>query len=154
MGLNVIAIDISDPNLEVTKEQGADHIFNSMADKDYIKKIKDLTDGGVHAAIVYSNADAAYAGAPKILRLGGTMMVIGIANNDLKVSTMDLCTGVYKIKSESTSIPQRMGKAIEFSAKHKIQPKLEIRTLEEVNDMVNEMKAGKARTRMGVLFED
>lgn len=152
MGLKVIGIDISDPNLEVTKEQGADYVFNSMTDKTYVDKIKELTKGGCHAATVFSNADAAFAGAPAILRLGGTMMVIGIPKNPLKVSAMDLCLGKYKIKADSTSIPQRMKKAIDFTGKHKIQPKMEVRKLEEVDDMVNEMHAGKAKTRMGVVF--
>lgn len=152
MGLNVIGIDISDPNLEITKAQGADYVFNSMTDKAYVDKIKELTKGGCHATTVFSNADAAYAGAPSILRLGGTLMVIGIPKNPLKISAMDLCLGNFKVKADSTSIPQRMKKAIDFTAKHKIQPKMEVRKLEDVNDMVNEMHAGNAKTRMGVVF--
>jgi propanol-preferring alcohol dehydrogenase len=152
MGLNVIGLDISDPNLEVTTAQGADHVFNTMTDKTYVDKIKTITNGGVHAATVFSNADAAYAGAPAIIRLGGTLMVIGIPKNPLIISAMDLVLGKYRVKADSTSIPQRMKKAIDFTAKHKIQPKMQVRKLEEVNDMVNEMHAGKAKTRMGVVF--
>jgi NADPH:quinone reductase-like Zn-dependent oxidoreductase len=80
-GFQVIGLDISDPNLAVTKEQGADHVFNTLSDKDYVQKIKDLTSGGVHAAAIFSNADAAYASAPSIIRLGGTLMVVGSSAN-------------------------------------------------------------------------
>jgi propanol-preferring alcohol dehydrogenase len=65
---------------------------------------------------------------------------------------MALVTGLFKIKAESTSIPQRMGRAIAFTAEHNIQPTVQIRKLEEVGDMVAEMRAGKATTRMGVVF--
>ena len=54
MGLKVIGIDISDVQLETAKKSGADHVFNSMADKDYVKKILELTGGGVDAAVNFT----------------------------------------------------------------------------------------------------
>lgn len=77
MGLKVIGLDISDANLAVTKEQGADYIINTLINKSYKEELKTLTGGGVHAACLFSNADIAFANAPSIIRLGGTMMVIG-----------------------------------------------------------------------------
>lgn len=81
------------------------------------------------------------------------MMVIGLPSNPLKISSMDLALGRYKVKSESTSIPQRMKKAVEFLAKHNIKPEVQLRKLDELNDMVNEMKAGTATKRMLVTFD-
>lgn len=152
MGFKVVAIDINDSTLEVCKAQGADAVFNSKTDPDYVQKIKDLTKGGVHAAAVFSNAQIAYTNAPNILRVGGTMMIIGLAPKDLQVSTMDMALGRYKIKSESTSIPQRMKKAVDFSAEHDIAPEVELRKLEELDDMIKEMRAGTATKRMAVVF--
>jgi propanol-preferring alcohol dehydrogenase len=54
MGLNVIGLDISDVQLETATSSGADYVFNSMTDKDYVKKIIDLTGGGVHAAVNFT----------------------------------------------------------------------------------------------------
>ena len=65
---------------------------------------------------------------------------------------MDLALGRYKVKSESTSIPQRMKKAVDFLAEHKIMPEVELRKLDELNDMVEAMKSGKATKRMLVTF--
>lgn len=79
-------------------------------------------------------------------------MVIGLPHKPLQISSMDLALGRYKVKSESTSIPQRMPKAIEFLAKHNIKPEVQLRKLEELDDMVNEMKSGKATKRMLVAF--
>lgn len=76
------------------------------------------------------------------------MMVIGLPHNPLQISSMDLALGKYKIKSESTSIPQRMKKAVDFLAKHNIRPEVEHRKLEDLNDMVSEMRAGTATKRM------
>lgn len=80
------------------------------------------------------------------------MMVIGLPHDPVPISTMDLALGRYKIKSESTSIPQRMKKAVDFLAKHKIVPEVQLRKLEDLNDMVNEMRSGTATKRMLVTF--
>jgi D-arabinose 1-dehydrogenase-like Zn-dependent alcohol dehydrogenase len=121
MGYKVIGLDINDSQLEMAKKVGADAVFNTMTNKDYGEELKKLADGkGVHAAAVYSASNAAYASAPSILRIGGLIMVIGIAPKPLDfVSTFDLTTGKYRIKADSTSIPQRMKKAVDFTGKHK-----------------------------------
>jgi alcohol dehydrogenase, propanol-preferring len=80
-------------------------------------------------------------------------MVIGLAHNPLQISSMDLALGRYKIKSESTSIPQRMKKAVDSLAEHNIKPEVQFRKLEELNDMVNEMRSGTATKRMLVTFD-
>lgn len=53
-GLKVIGLDIVDSQLEEAKAQGADHVFNSMTDKDYVKKILEITGGGVDAAVNFT----------------------------------------------------------------------------------------------------
>lgn len=57
-GIKVIAIDVNNATLEVCKEQGADAIFNSKVNKDYVEELKKLTNGGCKAACVFSNAQA------------------------------------------------------------------------------------------------
>lgn len=155
MGFNVIAIDINDKALEVCKAQGADMTFNSMSRAgDYVDEVKRLSNGGVHAAAVFSASAAAYKAAPAILRTGGVMMVIGISSRPLEVSTMDLAIGTYQIKAESTSIPQRLAKAVDFTAKHYIIPEIEIRPgLEDVDQMILDMKEERSSKRMAVVFE-
>jgi Zn-dependent alcohol dehydrogenase len=50
----VIGIDVSDDSLESAKKCGADYTFNPMSDKEYVKKIIDLTGGGVQAAVNFT----------------------------------------------------------------------------------------------------
>lgn len=153
MGAKVVGIDINDDILSATKLQGADAVFNSRTNPNWAAEIKELTKGGVKAVAVYSNAQVAYATAPSIIRLGGILMAIGIAHKALEVSTMDLTTGMYRLMSESTSIPQRMGKAIEFTATHNITPEVQtFAKLEDVAQMAELMKSGQATKRMVVSF--
>jgi len=152
MGFKVIGIDISDDQLAMAKKVGADATFNSMTNKEYVDEIKKLTDGGCHASAVFAASNPAYAGATKVLRIGGLLMVIGIAPKPLEFSTFDLTTGVYRVKADSTSIPQRMKKAVDFTAKHNIQPDVDFRKIEDLPAMVEQMHAGKAEKRMVVVF--
>ncbi|KAL4747792.1 hypothetical protein BDW72DRAFT_206215 [Aspergillus terricola var. indicus] len=154
MGYRVIAIDINDGALQTCKSQGADVIINSLSRPDYANEVKKLTNGGVHATAVFSGAAAAYRSAPSIIRPGGVLMVIGISSSPLELSTFDLAIGTYVVKSESTSIPQRMGKAVEFTARHGITPAIEVRSgLEDVDEMVRDMQAGKSSRRMAIVFD-
>lgn len=153
MGAKVVGIDINDDILASCTSQGADAVFNSRTNPNWAEEVKALTKGGAKAVAVYSNAQVAYATAPSIIKLGGILMVIGIAHKTIDVSTMDLTTGRYRVKSESTSIPQRMGKAIEFTAKHNITPDVQIfDKLEDLAEMEQLMRSGKATKRMVVAF--
>lgn len=152
MGYKVVGIDINDEVLEAVKGFGADAVVNSKTTPNFAEEVKKITGKGAHAAAVFAGSNPAYATAPDVLRTGGLLMVIGIAPKDLQVSTFDLTTGRYRIKADSTSIPQRMPEAVAFTAKHKIQPAVEFRKLEELPQMVAEMQAGKAKYRQVVKF--
>lgn len=153
MQLKVVAIDINDDTLAVCKKQGADEVYNSRSNPAYVDEIRKLTQGGCHSTAVFSASNAAYASAPSLLRVNGLLMVIGIAKEPLQISTYDLAVANYRIQADSTSTPQRMGKAIAFTAKHNIVPEVEFRRLEELDDMVNEMQAGQSQRRKVVLFD-
>jgi len=152
MGAKVIGIDINDSTLEIVKGFGADATFNSRTDKDYVEKIKKLSDGGCHAVAVYSAAKVAYDNAPQVLRVNGLLMCVGLPKEDLTVNATSMALGNFRLKVESTSIPQRMPKAIEFTAKHNILPEVDFRPFEDVAKMVEEMRSGKATKRMAVVF--
>jgi len=113
MGYKVIALDISDAQLETAKSVGADHVFNSMTDKDYVKKILEITEGGVDAAVNFTASKKAYDDAPAIIRLVsrmtwsnnqlterrpglGTLMVVGIPNQPLSFNAVCLRSHVTK----------------------------------------------------------
>ena len=153
MGFKVIGIDINDDVIALVKAQGADAVFNSRTNKNYVQEVRELTDGGAPAVAVFSNADAAYASAPSLIALGGILMVVGLPYNSVKFDALEIAKGTYRIKGDSTGIPARMSKAIEFTAKHSIQPEVDIRpSLESVPGMVEDMRRGNYTKRMVVTF--
>ncbi|TPX07218.1 uncharacterized protein E0L32_010812 [Thyridium curvatum] len=154
MGLKVVGIDVADKNLEETRKLGADAVFNSRTTADYDAQIKALTGGGVHAAVVYTDVAAAFNNAPRVIRLGGALMVIGIPKENIQLSAMDLVLGRYRVLADSTSIASRMQKAVDFTGKHGIMPNVDIRPgLESLPAMVDEMRRGVATKRTAVVFD-
>lgn len=153
MGFKVIGLDINDETLAETKKVGADLTFNTMTNADYLDEIRKVTGGGVHAAAVYSAAIVAYTNARQTLRVGGLLMAVGIPMAPFPVNLVELITGLYRIKGDCTSTPQRMPRAIKFTAEHNIQPNVvSFHKLDEVPDMFAKMKAEKSTGRMAVLF--
>ncbi|KAF2419704.1 alcohol dehydrogenase [Tothia fuscella] len=152
MGYKVIGIDISGEILAVCKAQGADYVFNSRTDKEYVKGIKELTGGkGVDTVAVFSAASQAYDSAPLIVKLGGVILVAGLPEKGVTFNALAIALGTFKVRGDSTGTPDRMPRAIEFIAKNKIQPEVEIyHSLDDVPAMIEKMKAGKSTKRMVV----
>lgn len=70
MGYKVIGMDISKAQLEAAQAAGADIVINTMEQPEFETKVKKVTDGGCHAAAVFSASNIAYESAPKTLRYG------------------------------------------------------------------------------------
>lgn len=102
MGYKVIGIDITDQALEEARNCGADHVFNSMTDKDWQKKIVELTGGGVDAAVNFTASKRSYDDAPAIIRPGlGLLMVVGIPRQPLELNALDIALGRYRVKGSN-----------------------------------------------------
>ncbi|KAF9886162.1 hypothetical protein FE257_011987 [Aspergillus nanangensis] len=153
MGLRVIGIDISAAQLESARQLGAEITFNSMADPDYVKQLASATDGGAHAVAVFSASNAAYEGAPSLLRINGLMMVVGIPKANLSINALDILLGKYRIQGVSSGTPQQMKEPIEFSHRHGIKPHLTtFNGLDSVHEIIDLMEGGKTAGRFGVVF--
>ncbi|KAF2115234.1 chaperonin 10-like protein [Lophiotrema nucula] len=153
MGFKVIGLDIADQALEEAKNCGADHVFNSMTDKDWKSKVVEITGGGVDAAVNFTASKKSYDDCPAIIKPGsGLLMVVGIPRQPLELNALDIALGRYKVKGSNNGTCYNMRPAIEFSAKHNIKPHLTTYELEELPKMIEIMNSHKAQGRMGVVF--
>lgn len=157
MGFKVIGVDINDDILETARSQGADATFNSRHNSNYIQEAKALMERGPNkgadAVAVFSAATAAYESAPPLVKFGGIIMVVGLPPEGVTFNALDIARGTYRVKGDSTGIPKRMKKAVDFAAKHQIKPEIEIyRSLDAVNGMVERMKKGELTRRQVVQF--
>jgi propanol-preferring alcohol dehydrogenase len=152
MGYKVVGLDINDGVLSAAKEAGADLTFNTMKNQNYVEDLRAATNGGANAAAVFSAAQPAYDTATKILQIEGVLMVIGLPAKPIQFNSFDLMRKLYRVKREATGPPQKMPKAIAFTAKHNIIPHVTEYKLEQINEMIDTMKSGKVTGRMVVVF--
>ncbi|PLB50102.1 GroES-like protein [Aspergillus steynii IBT 23096] len=153
MGIRVIGVDISDPQLESAKGLGADITYNSLSNPTYAEELKKITGGGAHAAAVFSASNAAYESTPSILRINGLMMVVGIPKANLSINALDILLGKYRIQGVSSGTPQQMREPIEFSHRHGIKPHMTtFQSLDDIHAMIDLMQSGKSAGRLGIVF--
>jgi alcohol dehydrogenase len=77
----IVALDLHDDKLDLAKQLGATDVVNAR-DPDAIKKVKDLTGGGVHFALEMAGSVQAMELAYRITRRGGTTVSAGLPHPD------------------------------------------------------------------------
>ncbi|KAI1329077.1 hypothetical protein F5Y16DRAFT_397790 [Xylariaceae sp. FL0255] len=93
--------------------------------KDYGDEIRSLADGGADAVAVNSDTEAANDSAIPLTALRSMLMAVGLHVNPLRFDAMELVRGTYRVKGDSTSTPQRLGKVADFTDKHKLTLEIE-----------------------------
>lgn len=141
MKLQVIGLDVNDQALEVAKSSGADHVFNTRTNKDYATQLAEVTDGGVNAAAVFSAATAAYEGAPSLLKIGGTLVCVGIPPGNVAFNMFELTVQKFHIRAAGNSAPRdKLQECVDFTAEHKVISPQKYFELSSINDMISTMK--------------
>lgn len=146
-GARVIAVDINDDKLQLAKEVGAEVVINS-AKEDVVARIKEITDGGSHCAVVTAVSKVAFNNAVDSVRAGGRVVAVG-----LPVETMDLyiprtvLDGIEVVGS-LVGTRQDLAEAFDFGARGLVVPVVQTRALDEVGDIFQEMHDGKIQGRM------
>lgn len=154
MGLKVVAIDIDDATLELAKSSGADKIFNSRSDKEWISKLKVVTGGGAAAVAVFVAVKAGYDVAPETLKIGGKLVVVGVTGEKIELSTFDIALAKYSVVGANNAAePALLRECAEFTAENGIVSPTRFFELEQINEMIEVMSMEKmGGTRMAVKF--
>ncbi|HSE36446.1 MAG TPA: zinc-dependent alcohol dehydrogenase [Blastocatellia bacterium] len=142
-GAEVIAVDITDDKLEFGRRLGADLTMNA-AKEDVVKEIRRM--GGAHVAVVTSAAKKAYDMAFSAVRSGGTLMVVGMPAEDLCFPAIMMRE--IRIMSAATGTREDMREVLELAAGGRVKCQVETRTLEEVNEVFDEMRAARITGRV------
>jgi propanol-preferring alcohol dehydrogenase len=139
MGVRVCAIDVTDEKLEFAKSLGAEWTINASTEA-VPKRIRSI--GGAHVALVTSASPAVYETALRCLRRGGTLAVVGMANEPFKVSAVSLISGETKIVASAVGTRDDLRELFALVEKYPIRCKIEMRPLDQVSEVFEELKRG------------
>ncbi|KAJ5938203.1 hypothetical protein N7454_004545 [Penicillium verhagenii] len=158
MGLRVIGIDHGSKE-ELVKASGAEHFVDITQfprdDKGEALKehVKGLADGlGAHAVLVCTAANAAYAQAIPMLRFNGTVVCVGIPEQEPQ-AIANAYPGIF-VNTLATVTGSAVGNRVEavetlaFAARGVLKVHHRVEKMEALTEVFKEMKEGKVQGRV------
>ncbi|SDE03487.1 alcohol dehydrogenase AdhP [Rhodococcus tukisamuensis] len=150
MGLRVAAVDVSADKLELARQFGAEVLVNA-AEEDPVEAIQAAT-GGTDAVLVTAVHPEAFGQAIGMARRGGTITFNGLPPGDFPAPIFDTVLKGLTIRGSIVGTRQDMVEALDFYARGAIKPTVHVRRLEEINDVFDELRAGKVDGRIVLDF--
>lgn len=148
MGLRVAAVDIADDKLELAKKYGAEVVVNA-ATEDPVEAIQ-AKIGGAHAVLVTAVHPSAFGQAIGMARRGGTIVFNGLPPGDFPAPIFDIVLKGLTIRGSIVGTRQDLVEAIDFYDRGLIHPNISIRGLEDINDVMDELREGRIDGRVVV----
>ncbi len=139
-GCHVTAISHSENKKDEAIELGA-HEFIST-------KTQDLTkfENKFDFILTTAHVDLDWQGLVNALRPNGKLCLVGVANN-ISVPVFSLISGQKSIVSSVIGSPYRISEMLEFAARQRILPKVEVFKLSEVNEAICKVRENTIRYR-------
>ncbi len=144
--LKVIAVDINQGQLDFAKEYGADICVNATTED--VGKVAQEKVGGVHGAVVTAVGKAAFNSAVDAVRAGGRVVAVGLPTESMDLSIPRLVLDGIQVVGSLVGTRKDLEEAFQFGAEGKVVPQCQTRPMEDINDIFDEMSAGKIRGRM------
>lgn len=152
MGLRVISIDTGDDKRKYCEKYGQFVDFKDYKNpEEFIKAIKDCTDDkkGPHAAIVAAAGAAAYEQALEYIRPTGTLVCVGLPP-DTFVRANVFFTVFYSKRIVGSYVGNRQDavEALDFAARGKVSPRIEVVPLSQLTEVYERMEKGQLAGRV------
>ena len=145
LGLEVSAVDVADDKLALAKSLGAANTFNA-ATTNVVKEIRRL--GGAHIVLVTSGSKTAYDTAFYCVRPTGTLLAVGLPANEISFPAIMMAAGEVNIKASAVGTREDLKQVLALAAAGKLHCQVASRPLADVNEVFEEMRAGKIAGRV------
>jgi alcohol dehydrogenase, propanol-preferring len=148
-GGRVIAVDLIDEKLELARELGAEFTVNA-AKEDPVEAIQQL--GGADQAIALAVSPRAFEQAYGSLRRGGKLVFVALpADNHVTLPIFETVLNGITIVGSIVGTRADLREVFELHAAGKTTVIREVRPLEEVNESIADVEAGRVAAR--IVFE-
>ena len=147
MGLHVAALDVSEGKLALARSLGAELTVDAKA-PDAVQQILTQTDGGAHGVLVTAVSPSAFAQALRIVRRKGTVSLVGLPPGEFPAPIFDVVLKRITIRGSIVGTRQDLAEAIAFAAEGKVRAHIHEVPLEDVNRVLQDLKAGTINGRI------
>jgi propanol-preferring alcohol dehydrogenase len=145
-GGRVIAVDVIDDKLRLARELGAEFTINA-ATEDPVAAIQRL--GGADQAIALAVSPRAFEQAYGSLRRGGTLVFVALpAENEVKLPIFETVLNGITIVGSIVGTRAELRDVFDLHAAGKTTVIRETRSLEDVNEAIADVEAGRVAARI------
>lgn len=146
MGLRVAAIDVADDKLALARKLGADITVNAK-EQDPGAYLKKLT-GGMHGVLVTAPSPIAFKQGLSTLRRKGTLSLNGLPPGSFDLPIFETVVNGTTVRGSIVGTRKDMQEAIAFAEQGKVKATVHAGKLENINSILEEMRAGQIEGRM------
>lgn len=143
---NMKVMDINEGQLEFARQCGTDICVNPL--KEDVAKLAMEKVGGTHGAVVTAVNKAAFNTSVEAVRAGGRVVAVGLPVETMDLSIPRLVLDGIQVIGSLVGTRQDLAEAFQFGAEGKVKPRVQMRPMEDINDIFDEMAAGKIRGRI------
>jgi len=145
-GGRVVAVDVIDEKLELARELGAEFTINAKRE-DPVEAIQRL--GGVNQAIALAVSPRAFEQAYGSLRRGGKLVFVALpADNEVKLPIFETVLNGITIAGSIVGTRKDLREVFELHAAGKTRVIRETRPLDQVNEAIADVEAGRVTARI------
>jgi len=142
-GCDVTAFSTSSDKEAEARELGANHFVNSR-DPEALKAVANSFD----LILSTVNADLDWDSYIAALRPKGRLHLVGVAPSPVSSQLFPLIVGQKSISASPLGSPATIAKMLDFSARHQLEPVVEIFPFDQVNEAMEKLRNGKPRYRL------
>jgi len=150
MGLNVIAVDTGAEKLQLAKSLGASLCLDFKED-DVVARVLDET-GGVHASICTAVSKSGFEQSYKVIRRGGKCVLVGLPAEDMPLPIFDTVLNGVSVVGSIVGTRKDLVECLDFAAKGKVKAITIEKSLEDINDIFEDMINGDITGRVVMKF--
>ncbi|GAA4711681.1 alcohol dehydrogenase AdhP [Phytohabitans rumicis] len=148
-GGDTITVDVTEEKLALARELGAAHVVNAKQ-SDPVAAIKAL--GGADVAVVLAASPTVLEQAHASLRRGGRLVLVSLPkDNTMRLPIFETVLGGLSVIGSIVGTRQDLAEVFALHAAGRTKVELQTRKLEDVNQAIEDVLAGKVTAR--VVFE-
>lgn len=148
-GARVIGVDAGSQKKGFILAMGAEAYIDIGSTPDPVPQVHALTGTGVHGVVVTAGVAPAFAHAAGMLRIGGTLSCVGIAENALiKTAVSTIVIKALKIVGNLGGNLKEGLDAVDFVHRGIVKPKITVRKFRELPQVYGELERGQIEGRV------
>ena len=147
MGLNVAAVDIDDAKLALARKLGAAVTVNATLE-DPAAAIRRQIGGGAQGVLVTAVSPPAFQQALGMVARGGTVALVGLPPGDFPLPIFDVVLGGITVRGSIVGTRLDLQESLEFARDGKVRAMVASAPLERINQVFEDMHAGRIEGRL------